>query len=259
MKMQQIRKGIERCLVVIVLGIFTTTLWAYELEATTQWYQRIDLTPLSSGTVRSVTVRVGDQVTQGDLLLQLEENLESSQLQLARQRLKQAELLYTEAQRENERIVDLYERTLISDHDRAIGEVAWAGASAALDAAKMALATAERAHHQRELRAPYNAVVIARQVEVGTITNHQLLQTPLLTIASSTSMLIEGYLKASQLAQVVGKQSLQVKVAGKKFKGKVEGVAMEPDTAMPGKYKIRLLIPYSKGFRSGMNAVISVD
>jgi multidrug resistance efflux pump len=123
----------------------------------------------------------------------------------------------------------------------------------------MALISAKRERQLRELRAPFDAVVVGRQVEVGTITNQQLVQRPLITIASSTAMLVEGYVNTIQLAQVEGKSSLQVEVAGKKINAKVESVAMEPTGGMQGQYQIRLLIPYSKGLKSGMKALITVQ
>jgi RND family efflux transporter MFP subunit len=257
--MQQICKKYGRWLLLVVLNLCAINAWAFELEATTQWHQRVELTPFSSGIVEKVVVQPGDQVKQGGLLLQLNTALEEAQLQLAQQRLKQAELLFAEAEREHTRVEDLYERTLISDHDRAVGEATWVGSAADLGAARMALISAKRERQLRELRAPFDAVVVGRQVEVGTITNQQLVQRPLITIASSTAMLVEGYVNTIQLAQVEGKSSLQVEVAGKKINAKVESVAMEPTGGMQGQYQIRLLIPYSKGLKSGMKALITVQ
>ncbi|MDH3355629.1 MAG: HlyD family secretion protein [Chromatiales bacterium] len=257
--MHHIDKRFINALLVIVLNIFMTNIWAFELDGVTKWHQRIDLTPLSSGAVEKVAVKVGDQVRQGDLLLALEHKLETSQWKLAQQRLKQANLLYSEAQREHERIEDLYERGLISDHDRSIGEAVWVGVSADLLAAKMALVSAKRDLNQRELKAPFNAIVINREVEVGSLINHQLLQEPVLTIASSSFMRVEGVLKNNQLIQIEGKQTLKVKVTGKSMKASVESVAMEPTAGIQGQYQITLLIPYKKGLKAGMKVIISVN
>lgn len=238
---------------------FSTSVWALELSATTQWYQRIEISALRSGIVEKVPVAVGDQVKQGRLLLQLEHGLERSQLLLAEKRLKQQQLLHKEAQREFDRVEDLYDRTLISDHDRAIGEAAWAGAGAELQAAKMALTQAERAIRYSRISAPFNAVVIGKTAERGTIANHLLQQSPLLIIASATSIAVEGHLNQKQLGTISKGKTVQIKLAGKRLKGRVESIAQEPDAGRQGQYLVRLLIPYNKGLRAGMSATILLD
>lgn len=242
-----------------MFSLVSTSLWAVELPATTQWYQRIEITPLRSGIVEKVPVAVGDQVKRGGLLLQLEHALERSQLLLASKRLKQQQLLHKEAQREYERVEDLYERTLISDHDRAIGEADWVGAAAELQSAKMSLAQAERDISYSRISAPFNAIVIARTAERGTTANHLLQQPPLLTIASATSIAVDSYLSHKQLAGISKGKTVQIRIAGKTVKGRVERIAQEPRVGSESKYRLRLLIPYNKRLRAGMSATILLD
>ena len=257
--MDGVQKRFESYLLVsimVVLSSFSSSLWALEIEATTQWYQRVEITPLRSGVVEKIPVTVGDRVKQGDLLLQLESQLEESQQLLASKRLEHQKLLHTEAQREYERIEDLYDRTLISEHDRALGEAAWVGAAAELQTAKRAQAQAERDMRYSQIRAPFDAVVVARTADLGTTVNHLYPQPPLLTIASTAFIAVDGYLSQRQLAKITKGESMQIKLAGRRFKGTVASVALEPEAGKKGKYRLRLLIPYTKHSRAGMSAVI---
>lgn len=248
-----------RYLLLLTLVIITSPLWALEITATTQWYQRVDITPLRSGTIENIPVMVGEPVKQGALLLHINSDLEESQLLLAQKRLEQQKLLHAEAQREYERVQDLYDRTLISDHDRAVGEAAWVGASTTMQSAIADLAKAERAMGYSQVKAPFDAVVVAVNATVGTPVNSSIAQSPLLTIASSRSMVVDGYLSVKQFGKVAKGKSVKIKLAGKTIKGKVESIAMEPETDSSEQYRLRLLIPYSEGLRAGTKATILLD
>ena len=263
--MERVRKSLVSYRLLSVMAMcamllpFSTTVWAVDLPATTQWYQRVEINALRSGVVEKVPVAVGDRVKRGELLLQLEHELERSQRLLASKRLEQQQLLHKEAQREYERVEDLYERTLISDHDRAIGEAAWVGAAAELQSAKMAVAQTERNIRYSQISAPFNAIVIGRTAANGTIVNHLLQQSPLLTIASATSIAVDGYLSQKQLTGIAKVKTVQIKIAGKRVEGRVESIAQEPESGSEGQYRIRLLIPYNQHLRAGMSATILLD
>jgi len=237
----------------------STAVLAVELPATTQWHQRIEINALRSGVVDKVAVAVGDRVKRGELLLQLEHELERSQRLLASKRLEQQQLLHKEAQREFERVEDLYERTLISEHDRAIGEAVWVGAATELQSAERELAQAKRDIRYSQISAPFNAIVIGRTAENGSIVNHLLQQLPLLTIASASSIAVDGYLSHKQLAGIAKGKTVQIRMAGKTVKGRVESIAQEPRVGSEGQYRLRILIPYNKRLRAGMSATILLD
>ncbi|MCW8982694.1 MAG: efflux RND transporter periplasmic adaptor subunit [Gammaproteobacteria bacterium] len=251
--------GFNRSLIFLVGAMLSPQLWAADFAATTEWHRLLELSPVRTGIVEKVPVDVGALLNKGDLLLQLQHKVESTQLLFAQENLRQSELLHKEAQREYERSEDLYDRTLLSDHDRALGEAAWVGASAALQLAKSELAKAEREVQLTQLKTPYDAIVVARDVEVGATFNHQLPHSALMMIASRASMAVDGYLDSSQLGNIKKGQPAQVKFAGKVHKGRVESVAMVSSPHKAGKYRLRILVPYQKGLRAGMKAVISFD
>lgn len=263
--MERVRKSLvsyrllSAMAVCAILLPLATPVLAVELPGTTQWYQRIDINALRSGVVEKVAVAVGERVKRGELLLQLEHELERSQGLLASKRLEQQQLLHKEAQREFERLEDLYERTLISEHDRAIGEAVWVGAAAELQFAERELAKAKRDLRYSQISAPFNAIVIGRTAENGSIVNHLLQQPALLTIASTSSIAVDGYLNLKQLGGLAKGKTVQIKIAGKTIKGRVESVAQEPNVGTKGQYRLRLLIPYNKRLRAGMSATIILN
>lgn len=247
-----------RYLLLLTLVIISSPLWALEITATTQWYQRVDITPLRSGTIENIPIMLGAHVKKDALLIHINSKLEESQLLLAQKRLEQQKLLYAEAQREYERVEDLYDRTLISDHDRAIGEAAWVGAAATMQSAIADLTKAKRAMGYSQIRAPFDAVVVTVNATIGTPVNSSIPQSSLLTLASSRSMAVDGYLSVKQVGKTAKGKSVKVKLAGKTIKGKVDSIALEPE-AGSGQYRLRLLIPYTKGLRAGTKATILLD
>ncbi|WP_456412570.1 efflux RND transporter periplasmic adaptor subunit [Thiolapillus sp.] len=79
--------------------------------------RQLALGTLVSGVVGEVRVQPGQMVRQGELLLQLDQREFLAQQRRAQSRLARAESLLGEALREENRARELYDRTLLSDHE----------------------------------------------------------------------------------------------------------------------------------------------
>ena len=99
---------------VLLLPALTT---AAQWEAQLQWVRTVSLSTPVSGVIATVSVDRGDRVSADQVLLQLEDSRQQAELAATEARLKQAENNREEAQRELERTQELYDRTLLSDHD----------------------------------------------------------------------------------------------------------------------------------------------
>ncbi|WP_293672716.1 biotin/lipoyl-binding protein, partial [Thiolapillus sp.] len=79
--------------------------------------RQLTLGTLVSGVVREVKVQPGQVVAQGDVLLKLDQREFRAQLNRAKALVARANSLFEEAKREEERAEELYDRTLLSDHE----------------------------------------------------------------------------------------------------------------------------------------------
>ncbi len=90
---------------------------AAEYKAHLEPGRQLTLGTLVSGVVGEVRVQPGQTVRQGELLLQLDQREFLAQQRRAQSRLARAESLLGEALREENRARELYDRTLLSDHE----------------------------------------------------------------------------------------------------------------------------------------------
>jgi len=91
---------------------------AGELPGTLAWGERISMGTLVSGMVAEVPVRAGQRVNKGDLLVALVGRGLRAEVAGAKAETLRADVLLKEAQLEDERATELYERTVLSEHER---------------------------------------------------------------------------------------------------------------------------------------------
>ena len=97
---------------------------ARDIEAVLDWQQRVELGTLLDGMVNKVNVEVGQRVSRGTLLIELDQRENQAQLAWAEAQVAVARLQQDEARRELDRSLELYDRTLLSNHERIVDELA---------------------------------------------------------------------------------------------------------------------------------------
>jgi len=126
---------------------------------------RAELAAGASGEVLEVTVREGDRVSRGDLLVRLDSGRARAQLAAARAARTQTQVQREQAAREAERYQGAGEAVAAVETERATTQVA------ALEAQSSNLAAAEREARETVSRhrvvAPFDGVVSSRLVDLG--------------------------------------------------------------------------------------------
>ncbi|RLW68432.1 MAG: hypothetical protein B6D71_13845, partial [gamma proteobacterium symbiont of Stewartia floridana] len=113
---------------------------ALDLEAVTSWYQQVELSTTVDGMVSRVNAGEGEKVSRGTILIELDQRAYTSRLAAAESRLEAATQQNAEAKRELDRSLELYDRTLLSDHERKQAEIEAAESDAAYREADAQLA-----------------------------------------------------------------------------------------------------------------------
>jgi len=233
-----------------LLGMAAMAAQAADVAATLQWSQRVELSPRVSGIVREVGVNVGDRVKKGQPLLALDAALYEARVAEGRAAVARFTEETAEAKRDLARTQELYDRTVISTSELDQGKLRHARAAAQLDGARARLRADQKNLADSVLRAPFDAVVVARLVEPGQSVAVGLQPQALLVLAKAGEMTARfkmsaehiGGLKVGQAVTViVGKQdySATLKTLGLEAIREKGGAVYEADAVFAVKELLR--------------------
>ena len=166
-------------LLFLVLMLFILILFVSPLAA-----KDYELGTFASGVVQKVTVKVGDKVKRGQLLLMLDQKVFKAELKRAEKMLLSAQLNKTEAQKELDRAEELYERTVLSDHELNLAKVQYAAVDALAATAESELANAQYVLQYSQILSPAAGKIKKVNVWPGMIVNNRLKNTVLLVMTN---------------------------------------------------------------------------
>ncbi|WJW76129.1 HlyD family efflux transporter periplasmic adaptor subunit [Thiohalobacter sp. IOR34] len=254
-------KRLCRGLLGLYLGLTAAFCQAGEYPAVLDWAGRLALGLPVSGVVERVAVRPGAGVAAGEELLRLEPEVFEARLAAARAVLREREDDRAEAARELERARELYERTVLSDHDLRLAEIGWRRAEAAWRKARAEqVAAAFELEHSR-LRAPFDARVIAVRIQPGQPVVSRDRAEPLLVLARRGRMLARAWLPARELVGAEPGQVVRVRLDGRRYAGTLVTLGLEPDPgAAEPRYALEaeFEVADEAGLRPGLPAVLEL-
>jgi len=173
--------------------------------------RRAELSSQAGGRVESVAVRPGDRVAEGDLLVQVDQESLTLELDLARSNAAATATQLDLAEIQLERTEALLDRgvTTTSSLDQARSQVE--GLQANLSALQDQVLAAELRLRNASLRAPFDGIVSARNVDPG-----QYVQTgtPLLTLVDLSTVELQANAPVSAGALLQPGQAVSVTVDG---------------------------------------------
>jgi multidrug efflux system membrane fusion protein len=243
--------------------IAVTAAGAADLSATLHWAQRAELGTLVSGVVAAVSARPGTSVAKGQELLRLDDRGFRARVAQADAAVAQAKVRFEEAQREAERAEELYDRTVLSDHELQLARIAHEEARAALQAARARSVQANLDLERSRVVAPYPALVVQVDAAPGLVVVSDLQSTPLVVVAESGRMVARALVGVEQLSLLQPGKALQVGVRGEWFEGEITHIGLEPEQGVGenARYRLEVSIPVPDGQRlhAGEPAVIRLD
>lgn len=216
-------------LVISLIGLLATSLiQAAQLNGTLNWSQRLPMGLVVSGIVAKVPVSVGQNVNKGDLLLALDKRSFQAALNKASTQSRHAKALWEEAQRENERSIELFDRTVLSEHELTQSHIALKQARATHQAAKSDLTQAYLSMQHSMLKAPFAGVVVELNAGVGqSVVNAQHSET-LLVLANNNTMHFIGNVDLATANAIEQAGQVNVSVAGKQITVDNIHIGLEP-------------------------------
>ncbi len=241
----------------LLLSITTAfaTAQAGELSGTVDWGLRATLGTLESGVVAEVPVVEGQQVKQGELLLKLDQRGFKADLAAARAAHRHAQALLAEAQREFDRAEELYDRTVLSDHERTVAVIGLREAQATAEKARAERVRAQLALEHSELRAPFDGLVESLSAVPGQAVNARLEVPILLVLADDHSLEVRVQGNPAMLQGLLAADSAEVALGGTTLPVAHIAQAASARTAN-GVVKIRLKRPKDLVLRPGQAVTV---
>jgi RND family efflux transporter MFP subunit len=201
---------------------------ALQLKGWLEWLHRVEMRVVENGVVEEVMVNAGQHVKQGDLLLRMEQREFDARLLEAEARCARARVATEKAQRELHRAQELYDRGLIAQEELKDAELGLAAAEAEEESAKAAEAFARVALERTELRAPFDGIVVSRNVWKGDVVYKTLQQEPLIVVAPDDVMLARALVTADVLRRYPRGQRVRVNILGQLREGRIHSHGVEP-------------------------------
>ena len=175
--------GLRRAVNALLLLLCAAPVWAAGTPGTLEWARRVELSTPVSGVVATVNVEPGDQVDKGEALVALDQRGFHAEVLRARADKRRLAQALAEAKRQRNRAQELYDRTLLSQHDLDLAKIAYTTARAKYEAADAALIQAMLDLEYSTVRAPFAGVVLARPAQVGQTVVSRLRSVPLVVRA----------------------------------------------------------------------------
>lgn len=233
---------------------------AQQFDGNLRWARRVELSTPVSGVVERIPVEAGQRVEEGMGLLYLDQRRPKAEVNKAEAEAARLKRVLDEARRELERAQELYDRTLLSDHDLEVARIEQATAQARYAAARAALVEARLALEYSVIRAPFPAVVLSVDAEKGQTVVSELEARPLVTVAESGRMVVRITITEEQLDTVTEGGEATVVVGGREFTGRVASVGLEPASEIrPSGYPVDILFNYDPAqgqLRAGRKAEV---
>jgi len=234
--------SVLRILPILIFAlVFSLTVSAAEEEATLQWVRTVALSTPVNGVIAEVTVNRGDRVQADQMLLRLVNETFRADVFASRARLKQAKNNRDEAWRELERTQELYDRTLLSDHDLQLAKIQKDAADADVLSARASLTKAEYDFGYSMIRAPFAAWVLQRNAQPGQTVVSRMQAVPLIILAEADRMLARSLVSGTTVDNIKRNDKAKVTVAGKSYAGTVNFVALEPEKSSSDRYVVEVV------------------
>jgi len=200
-------------------------------DATVQWSRRVELGMPVSGVVKAVNVDEGQRVAKDQVMVELDEAPFAAQLEDAKAQVKAAAQTRLEALRALQRAKELYEREVLAKVELDDARHKFVTADAGNKQAEAALALAQYHHDNARIKAPFDGVVVRRQVEPGQSISAELQPAVLVVFAVAGAYVARALVPGDEAGRIAAGRPASVRVNGKDYPGTVRSVGLEPDPA----------------------------
>jgi RND family efflux transporter MFP subunit len=231
----------------LLLALVAGNALAADLPAVLDWSGRVNLTLPVAGVLEQVNVQAGQVVKKDELLAALNPTLFRAGVAEARADLDRLTQEEADASRDLDRVKELYARTVAATSELDAATLRHARAQAGLAATHARVEKARRLLAESELRAPFDAVILARQGEPGLVITIPCQPAPVVSVARADEWLARAPIEPTLAAGLRLGAAATVQVAGQAVAGRVRGLTVQPD----GRVLLDVALPRGPGTWAG--------
>lgn len=181
------------------------------------------------GRVAAVRVTPGQAVAAGEVLVELDAGVWRAEGDAAQAHLKQVEGARDEAERERDRTQDLFDRTLISEHELNLSRNAYDAAVADYRRAQARLAEARQRVDWSRVTAPFAATVADLPAYPGQAVSNDCGVQTLVSLVPRDELRVLA--RTSADVRLYAGQNVELSIAGESLQAVVRSVRREGDSA----------------------------
>ncbi len=193
----------------------------------------VDVGTQVTGIIDKLYVDYNDEVTQGQLIAEIEKTLLDSELKSADANMESARLTYEYTKTNYERDKALHDKQLISDYEFDTSKKDYEVAKTSYEKAKADRVKAAKNLNYAEIYSPIDGIVISREVEVGQTVVSSMNVANLYVIADLDNMRVIGDVDEADIGEVKVGQNVTFTVdayPNDEFHGVVTQVRLNPTT-----------------------------
>jgi membrane fusion protein, multidrug efflux system len=254
------KTSVKNCM--LMWALFSSTTAFAGWDGTLDWARRTEMSTPASGVVARVLVRAGERVKENTVLLQLEQTTLKARVEQAKAVFQHATLMREEAERELNRSQELYDRTLLADHDLKLAQLAFAEADASYQRGRADLQAAEDELDDSELHAPFDAIVLDRRVQPAQTVVNQLSADPQMVLASAKEMLVRFTAQTDELSKLAPGNKVNVECDGERYQGIIDAIRLDESRGSGSSsakgYAVEVLFATDKPLFPGVAASVSL-
>ena len=212
--------------------------------------QRIDIASRTTGYIREIVVKEGEQVIKGQPMILLDDADVEGAIRQARAAVNNAASSLRDAEADLERYEALFKRESVSENRLRKIRLQRDMAHDTLSGGQAALNTALSQRQYIRISSPVTGVVVARHKREGDLATPGA---PILTVESSQGLLFETYVAESQIMKIRQGDAVQVNIdALEETIGGVVARVVHAGDPMTRRYLVKIALPKQTGLLSGM-------
>lgn len=250
-----------RYLIMLALILAPSSGIAIELDGTSEFSRRVELSSSLSAGIESVAVEVGQRVAAGEVVLTLVTTGFEARVDLARAEADALRPLVERHLTELEKARELFARDSLAVVELQIAEQDHAIAVSRLAAAEAKLAGALFMLSQTRIRSPIDGVVIEVNAFPGQYVNNRVENRRLLTIVDTRSMAARASLPYELARPALLRRPATVRYGEREYRGRVIEVGRQASVGDNNHPAVSLRIEFESdgGLAAGLPVRITVD
>ncbi len=212
--------------------------------------ERIDVTSRTSGYIRKIVVREGENVIKGQPLIMLDETDIKGTINLAKTKVNKATSSLQDAKTDLKHYKKLFKRGSVSENTLRKTKLHHDVAIDVLAEAQTSLKTAISQQQYINITSPITGIVVVRHKHKGDLATPG---TPILTIESNYDLLFETFVAETQIGKISQGDEVQVSIDAldKTFKGVIARLVPAGDP-ITRRYKVKISLAKQERLLSGM-------